>query len=73
MPSEIDLLDIKEVYEVPGVMQLGDTLPKPYFDFRKIAPKGTCRTSHLYWLRRDIEKWVAEEKLKLRTKEFTDG
>lgn len=60
IPS-IDLLTMKEVYDLPGVMQTGNTpLPPPFFDFRPAARKikSCSSTDHVYWLRRDIETWL---------------
>jgi len=50
--SGLDLLDIKQVYNIPG-MRMQRHLPKPFIDLSKYA-KGECPTNHKYWLRQQI-------------------
>jgi hypothetical protein len=53
--TDIELLDIEEVYAVPGVMQSGNRpLPQPFWTLR-----SSNGAKHMFWLRGDIERWLA--------------
>lgn len=54
---DMDLLNVNEVYAIPGVMQTGNiSLPAPILDFRKYGSSKPME--NLYWLRGDIERWL---------------
>lgn len=63
--DDVDLLDIQAVTSLPGVRQSTSPLPTPYLDYSKYAPRD-CRTSHQYWLRGDIKRWLECQNIKRR-------
>ena len=53
--TDIELLDIEEVYAIPGVIQSGNRpLPQPFWTLR-----SSNGAKHMFWLRGDIERWLA--------------
>ncbi len=56
---DMELLNIVEVFNVPGVMQTGNIpLPAPFMNLSKGAPRHALKLNFMFWLRKDIEEWV---------------